>query len=132
MLQWRQRLITRGGCGDVHDGGIDAVKKEDSEEGGKQGKGRRKALTLWQPCSGTPRVADGVSDRLTDRSIDGAAAYPSLCSAEAQPKPAVVEQTERRAPVRCKGKRQWQGRGRRRRGRKNGEVQAVDSQHNVV
>uniref|UniRef100_A0A0E0L9E3 Uncharacterized protein n=1 Tax=Oryza punctata TaxID=4537 RepID=A0A0E0L9E3_ORYPU len=100
-----RRLITRGGCGDVHDGNIDTAKKEDSEKGGKQGKGRRKVLTLWQPCSGTPRVADDIG------SINGTAAYPSLCSTEAQPKPATSEQTERRAPVRCKGKRIGRARG---------------------
>uniref|UniRef100_A0A0E0KCE3 Uncharacterized protein n=1 Tax=Oryza punctata TaxID=4537 RepID=A0A0E0KCE3_ORYPU len=70
-------------------------EKEDSEEEGKQGQGRRKVLTLWQPCSGTPRVADGVDDRLLDRSIDGTAAYPSLYPTEAQHKPAATEQTER-------------------------------------
>uniref|UniRef100_A0A0E0MM74 Uncharacterized protein n=1 Tax=Oryza punctata TaxID=4537 RepID=A0A0E0MM74_ORYPU len=39
-------------------------EKGDSEEEGKQGQGRRKVLTLWQSCSGTPRAVDDVDDRL--------------------------------------------------------------------
>uniref|UniRef100_A0A0E0ME80 Uncharacterized protein n=1 Tax=Oryza punctata TaxID=4537 RepID=A0A0E0ME80_ORYPU len=40
-------------------------------------------------------------------SIDGVAAYPSLCPTEAQHKPAATEQMERWQPVRGKEKRQW-------------------------
>uniref|UniRef100_A0A0E0M5K3 Uncharacterized protein n=1 Tax=Oryza punctata TaxID=4537 RepID=A0A0E0M5K3_ORYPU len=60
----------RGGDDSAHDSGTAPRQRqqqgEDSGEGGEKGQRRRKEgmLTLRQQGSGTPRVADGVNDRL--------------------------------------------------------------------